>query len=267
MHALVTHAPSLRLALELLARFHPLLLDGVRVSLTERLDVATLRCEFPRLGPRLERSFAEMIVAGIERMLRVFGGTRETVHAVCFEHERPAHHEAYAAAFGGVERFRHGFTGVVFAAEILDRAHPYADPALETLLCSEAQRRLEQVRRPVKCGERVLAIMRTQPPGEPIVAQRVARELGISVRSLRRHLLDEGTSFRALAQSVLQETACAMLQDRELTIKAIADELGFADATAFHRAFKRWTQLTPCEYRTRLRWPTPPHLGALASSA
>ena len=266
VNALVTHAPSLRLALELLSRFHPLLLDGVRVSLTERLGVATLRCEFPRLGPSLERSFAEMIVAGIERMLRVFGSTRESVHAVCFEHERPTHHQAYAAAFGGVERFGHGFTGVVFAAEILDRAHAYADPALESLLCSEAQRRLEQVRRPAKCGERVLAIMRTQPQGEPIVAERVARELGISVRSLRRHLLDEGTSFRALAQSVLQETACAMLQERELTIKAIADEMGFADATAFHRAFKRWMQLTPCEYRARLHWAPEPHL-AVASSA
>ena len=107
-NALIIHAPSLRLALELLSRFHPLLLDGVRVSLTERLGVTTLRCEFPRLGSSLERGFAEMIVAGIERMLRVFGGTRESVHAVCFEHERPAHHQAYTAAFGGAERFSMG---------------------------------------------------------------------------------------------------------------------------------------------------------------
>jgi AraC-like DNA-binding protein len=76
-----------------------------------------------------------------------------------------------------------------------------------------------------------------------------ARELGISERSLRRRLEDEGSSFRAVTQTVLEETARSMLRNPDLTVHETSYALGFARPTAFHRAFKRWTGITPVQYR------------------
>jgi AraC-like DNA-binding protein len=79
--------------------------------------------------------------------------------------------------------------------------------------------------------------------------------LGLSERSLRRHLADENTSYRRLTQSALHASACSLLRKPALTLQNIAYQLGFSDVAAFHRAFRRWANLTPGEYRST-------HLGA-----
>jgi AraC-like DNA-binding protein len=120
---------------------------------------------------------------------------------------------------------------------------------LHALLRAGAERSLERLSRPKTFVERVQAFVRTQPATSALDMNLAARELGLSIRSLRRRLADEGTSYRALTQSALQESALAMLRDPERTVQATADALGFADATAFHRAFRRWTGVTPAQYR------------------
>ena len=80
----------------------------------------------------------------------------------------------------------------------------------------------------------------------------VARKLGVSVRSLRRHLTAEGAAYPALVSEALASIAKACLRDEARSIVDIAAELGFADNTSFHRAFKRWTGLTPLEFRRQL---------------
>jgi AraC-like DNA-binding protein len=221
----------LRHAIELVVLFHPLLLDETRVQLCEHMGSARLRCEFPVSDSAADRSMAELITAGLVRTLRAFGCRRSEIHAVCFEHHRPVHHQAYSHAFSGAERFAQAFTGVEFSARALDRPNIHRHPELSALLRVQAERSLQRLGQPQNC------------------MSRAARELALSVRSLRRHLLDEGTSFRTLAQSLLRELACTMLRDPNLTLQTIAFALGFTGATAFHRAFKRLTGVTPAEYR------------------
>ena len=249
---LISHAATLRDAIELVVRFHPLLLEGTRLELTEHLGAATLRCEYPLVGSRIDSSLAELIVAGLERTLRAFGCTSSDISAVYFEHARPAHHAAYAVAFRGVERFAQPFTGIEFSARALDRPHIHSNPQLAALLCSEAEHTLGRIGQPHSCAERVLESMRRhQLHGSLFSMDDVANELGYSVRSLRRRLQEEGTSFSVLAQRALEAFACYLLNEPKHTIQGIAHALGFANVAAFHRAFKRWTQLTPAQYRRK----------------
>lgn len=80
----------------------------------------------------------------------------------------------------------------------------------------------------------------------------VARALGLSVRSLRRRLAAEGASYGEVANAALATVAKHLLREKQHSIQETAFELGFSDASAFHRAFKRWTGTTPSAYRDSL---------------
>ncbi len=77
----------------------------------------------------------------------------------------------------------------------------------------------------------------------------VARALGLSVRSLRRHLAAEGESYHVVEREALATVAAHLLRDERRTIREIASEMGFSDTGTFHRAFRRWTGTTPSAYR------------------
>jgi AraC-like DNA-binding protein len=249
---LVSHARTLRHALELACQFHRLvLLDGATVRFSECAGRARVRCELPRMEPVLERGLAEFVAAGLLRMLLAFGAERADVHEVCFSHARPAHHSAYAALFKGRERFAQPFTGIEFESDLLDRPHLHCQPELQVLLHEHAQRSLDRASRQRTFVEHLQALLQAKALTHAPEMTLVARELGVSVRSLRRRLAEEGSSFRAVLQSARHEAACSMLRDRAQTLKATSHALGFTDPCAFHRAFKRWTGLTPAEYRER----------------
>jgi AraC-like DNA-binding protein len=67
---------------------------------------------------------------------------------------------------------------------------------------------------------------------------------------LQRRLTAEGTSFAEILDLLRQELAFAYL-DRKLPVAEVASLLGYADATAFHHAFKRWTKSSPSRYAAR----------------
>jgi AraC-like DNA-binding protein len=83
-------------------------------------------------------------------------------------------------------------------------------------------------------------------------AKEVASQLNLSTTTLRRRLHNEGASFQKLKDRCRKEAAIQYLNCPELTNDKIAQRLGFDESSAFFRAFKRWTGVTPGEYRDRL---------------
>ncbi len=77
----------------------------------------------------------------------------------------------------------------------------------------------------------------------------VARSLGLSARSLRRRLCDEGISYNTIAEGALATLAKQLLADQARSIQETAYTMGFSDPSAFYRAFKRWTGTTPKTFR------------------
>jgi AraC-like DNA-binding protein len=77
----------------------------------------------------------------------------------------------------------------------------------------------------------------------------VARALATSPRTLQRRLGDDGTSFRAAVEAVRADLARGYLRDPGLDLGDVATRLGYAEVSAFLRAFKRWTGTTPSQFR------------------
>ena len=79
----------------------------------------------------------------------------------------------------------------------------------------------------------------------------VARALGVSVRSLQRRLAEEGRSYHGLVDETRKDAAERYLSNSSLSIGEVAFLLGYSEAAAFHRAFRRWSGATPQEFRRR----------------
>lgn len=99
----------------------------------------------------------------------------------------------------------------------------------------------------------VQAILIDLLPSGEVTEESLAASLNLSQSSLQRRLKKEGTTYRAVLQEVRCDLAGKMLEDGSKTLNEISFLLGFAELSAFSRAFKRWTGIAPSEYRTSTR--------------
>jgi len=170
---------------------------------------------------------------------------------LCFRHAS-LDPEALAPVFGARPEFQAAFDGFEVPAELLERPLALSNPALRAYFerqCREAAERFEadaaltgRVRRQIIAG------MNGQVPS----MQQVARELGLSVRSLHRGLEGEGVRWSELMDGVRSEFAQRYLARPSLNIGEVSYLVGFSDTSAFFKAFKRWTGKKPGEYRDSL---------------
>ena len=88
------------------------------------------------------------------------------------------------------------------------------------------------------------------PDGSPDI-KLAARLSSMSVRTLQRRLSELGMTYSQLLEELRHDTALSLLRDPSLKVSDIARELGYRDPAIFTRAFRRWTGVTPSEYRRR----------------
>lgn len=82
--------------------------------------------------------------------------------------------------------------------------------------------------------------------------QTTAQLIGIPVRTLQRQLHNSGITYRQLVQLTRLKMACHLIRDSDKNVTEIATALGYKDASSFSRAFKKWTNLSPRDYRQAL---------------
>lgn len=94
----------------------------------------------------------------------------------------------------------------------------------------------------------LIAELAEESPSE-FTQETAARRLHVSVRTLIRHLKQDGTSFQSLRDDALKDRALQLLRRPGLNIHDIASLLGYSDTANFSRAFKRWFGVSPGAYR------------------
>jgi len=248
---LVGHAPTLRDAIRVAAQFGSLVLEGSQVTMRESAEALAIHYSFARTTPVSDRMHAEFVATGLLRLARQLAGPRQMPRAVSFEHDRPPYHKEYTRLFGGSERFGQPSTFIAFDRAIADRGQLHQSPELYSVVRAEAERKLDQIERGVGPVERLHQYLLARPVSRIPDIVTAARDLGVSERSLRRHLASESTSYREIVRTVLEASARRMLREPARSIKETAVALGFVDARSFHRAFKAWTGLTPKQYREK----------------
>jgi len=103
--------------------------------------------------------------------------------------------------------------------------------------------------------------------GRPSIRS-TSREVAMSVRTLQRRLAERGWTYTELVDDVRRSVARSRVAHPQTPFKAVAMDLGFAEQASFTRAFRRWTGLTPRQYRRRFRQATeaPPASSSLSEA-
>jgi AraC-like DNA-binding protein len=247
---LVAYAPTLGDAIDGLVRYQRLLTGRPIISLRQDATTATLLYDVAPGTLECRRFRAEVAVTGFCRMVRFFGRDRGP-DLVAFEHEAPPYRAEYARLFDGAEQFSRSFSGLVFPRELLSASQMHGDPEFHAALRSQAEKKLSRLLGETSYAERVREhVLDPRATNRRDMAS-AARALGLSPRSLRRKLQREGASFSDVVDDALAALAKRLLADEARSIEATAYELGFSAPSAFHKAFKRWTGVTPKDYQGR----------------
>lgn len=166
---------------------------------------------------------------------------------VRFVHAAPPHTAEHKRIFGARVQFGAARDELVVGSKTATMLLFTANPELSPILEREGQR--IGLRPDAPITERVQrAIEQTMREGS-VGLEDVARKLGVGPRTVQRLLRSDGSSFAEVLDAVRRELALKTLEDGGAVLSELALTLGFAQPSAFYRAFKRWTGTTPRAWR------------------
>ena len=253
-HALgyaVLASATFKEALERIIRYRRLIGDVVQL----RLEEGGGRCRFiidvssqPGAVPfEAVDAFAAVIV----RQARVLHASREfNPLGVSLQRPQPASVARFHEVFRAPVLFSQPQNFLEYAGEDLERRLPAGNAEIARQNDEVVVRYLARVKEGDLSSRVQHALIAALPNGEPS-KQAIARKLAMSPRNLQRVLAEEGTSFKEILTEARVGLARSYVKEGRLPITEIAFVLGFADTSAFSRAFKRWTGTSPREYTKR----------------
>lgn len=241
---------TLRETLHRLSTFFRLLRQQAALTLIEEPEIARIRLSLADADdPAHLRHPVECLLAGLVDRGHLAAGQRLPVLAISFQHPAPEETSAHERAFGVVPRFSQPHSEIVTSRAVLDLPRRSSAPAVIPTM----ERHLAQLIRDLPPDETFLhrarrVLAEELRGGEPTL-ERTAARLQMSGRSLQRRLQDEGSAYQQLLDELRCELARRHVAEQRESIAEITFLLGFSEVSAFHRAFKRWTGLTPRAFR------------------
>ncbi len=241
-------ARVLREALELVIRFIPTQMTAIGFRLERRgLDAVLAIEEHASLGPARE-SILFAASVGLWQMGNTITG-RELAGTADYAFPEPTFYGRLERAVGatGRVRFDQEETRLVFPSEQLEWPLVLSDSAAMRLALEQCNKELDQLSHARALASRVSARI-VDGRGDVRPLEAIARELAMSPRTLKRRLAEEGASYTALLEERRKLRSFELLRS-DLNVDQVAERLGYSDAANFTRAFRRWTNKTPRQFR------------------
>jgi AraC-like DNA-binding protein len=242
-------------ALDMVERFARLRSSIITIS--REIDEDEARIVFSEALPLgdVQRPLFEAVVLSIKNVLDEITMGACQVREVAFAFEEPEYATLARDIFRCKVRYGQKWTGFCASRDILALPLKLADPGAFEEAARICQRELDRIAAHESMGARVRRLLLEKQTGFPSL-QVTARLFHMTPRTLHRRLVDEGTSYRQLVESVRHTLAVEHVKSGRFTMEEIAYRLGYTDFANFRRAFKRWEGVAPSTYRARLT-PSP----------
>lgn len=179
--------------------------------------------------------------------LRTLCGQEWNPAEVLLPRASPTDPELYRRHFRAPVRFNQESASIVFPAQDLDLHVAGADPMVRALL----EERILQLKgaQGSQFSDDIRRLLRTRLTSSHCSADDIAHLLAMHRRTLSRRLKDGGKGYRAITNEIRFEIARQLLTDTQVPLAQIAAALGYSEASAFTRAFRRWSGQTPTTWR------------------
>lgn len=248
---MVQNSPDVGTALHSLVRYLHLHVRGAAPSLDVSGNLALLGYHIYQSQTEGTDQIGDGAVAVMFNILSALCGPDWTPIEARFAHRKPEDTGPFREFLRAPLRFDAEQYGILFSTDWFARPLPAADAELRRLL----RRQIDalEARFSNDFVNQVRSVLRTALLTGNGNSEQVAALFSIHSRTLHRRLTAFGTSFHALADESRFEIARQMLQDSSMQANQIAITLNYSDASAFTRAFRRWTGTTPAAWRMKHR--------------
>lgn len=189
----------------------------------------------------------EEIFSSVQAIAGILVGPAMRMKSVELAYPAPEHARRYRELFDCPVRFGCSRNAIVIESRWLDAPIATHSPVMEAQLRAMLEQR-ENAQAVPEAKAAVEQVLK-RPGSATLSIEEVARALELSVRTLRRRLQEDGTSFRSISDRIRAEAAQLLLREQKVTVAEASERLGFSDARAFRRAFKRWLGQAPGEMR------------------
>ncbi len=244
-------APNLRTALLRSERHTRMFNEHVEMRvdvLPERIRVSYHQ----RSVPSRPDEVADGQLAGLLALCRINFGEDLMPVEVTLRRARPADPSPWRDYFGIEVKFGQPENALSISAADADRPLTGANRELLAVHEEVIRRHLAHLDS-ASILERVRMAMVEALPSGRVTEEQVAQELNMSRRTLHRRLREHGTTFRGILAQTRQELARRYIRDARYSVTEVAFTLGYADTSAFSRAFRGWFGISPTEARQRSR--------------
>ncbi len=259
-YGIISHAfmncGSLREVMDLTIRYTHLINDAfsLAVEAQDKNEVTLVlhsTSHAPEIIPLIELNFASIL-----SMARFLAGNKKaeevTLFEVCFQHPPQTMPERYIAHFKCPVRFNQPQNAIRVSTRVLNTKVYSPDPYIYRYLLKKIEEVAERLQINIPLRNQVFNyVVKQLPYGMPSVSQ-AAKEFNMSPSTLKKHLNQEDANFTEICDAVRKSVAVKMISVHKKSLKEISNYLGFSNSSTFNRAFKRWTKMSPTQYRQRV---------------
>lgn len=238
---------TLREAIDVAIRYLPLSTAYCRFSTFVEGDAFGVVADSGAIPLHLRRFLLERDTGTAVQLFHELGLSGFRVQRIEYQGQAPGHGERIEALCGIRPRFGCARDTIVLRRQDADASLPMYDAHLVRLLEDQCRSQLE-FRQVVGIAGQVRQLL-LGPLGLVASLEDVAQRLAMSPRSLRRRLEEEGSSYRELVENERRQLAVRLLEGTAMKLDEMALQLGYGDTASFTRAFRRWFDCAPGEYR------------------
>jgi len=235
-------------ALNRLVRYSRFISNVAELHVEEKTDTTDLVVIVPGDLPNYVPAGVDLGMAMFLRMCQITVGKSLLPVHLGLQRPEPSCSASFHEVFGPSIEYEAADNRLCFDTELVNRPLTTANPNLARINDQTVIDYLARFDRASIAMQVRSRIIDQLPDGIPR-QEHIAGALHLSLRSLQRRLREEETSFKDLLENTRQTLAEQYLRETHRSVGEITYLLGFSESSNFTRAFKRWTGMTPVEFR------------------